>query len=479
MAIALPNRVTITYLLALGVIATLSLGTHFLVDTIVQKQEASAKVVNIAGRQRMLSQRIAGTALELSKAVGGAEQARLAGRMTEAVALMEASHQALVHGSVALGISGDMSVAVAAIYHNAPLNLDQQVRNYLTSARLFLGENQTTKADSPKLHDILEAADSPILQALDAAVLQYQGDSEESIRGLRWVLLIVLTLMLTTLAAEALLIFRPLFRRLAATNERLETVNRAYQEVLGFVAHELKNPVASMVTNARLLCDGYIGDITPQQRQKIERIAFNGQYLIGFIESYLDLAKIENAETSSTMVEIANIADEVILPAADILHGQIEGRSITLDVVIPDAPVRGRGNSELLRVVVVNLIGNAIKYGREHGRIRLSLAIDGSEAEVSIWNEGPGFPPEKRADLFQRFVRQNTTDLIRKKGTGLGLYTCWKIVQMHEGRIWADSELGAWAQFSFRIPVDPAGHEIPSRGAGLPIAPSSVPGASG
>ncbi len=238
--------------------------------------------------------------------------------------------------------------------------------------------------------------------------------------------------------------------------EQLETIHKAYQEVLGFVAHELKNPVASMVTNARLLCDGYVGEITPQQRQKIERIAYNGQYLIGFIESYLDLAKVENAETSPAMVEISSLADEVIRPAIELLHGQIEGRRMKLDIKVPDQPVVASGNAELLRVVLVNLVGNALKYGRELGRIRVDLAVEGGQGEVSVWNEGPGFPPQKRADLFQRFVRQNTPELIRRKGTGLGLYTCWKIIQLHEGRIWADSELGAWARFSFRIPVQPA-----------------------
>ncbi len=235
--------------------------------------------------------------------------------------------------------------------------------------------------------------------------------------------------------------------------EQLETVNRAYQEVLGFVAHELKNPVASMVTNARLLCDGYVGEITPQQRQKIERIAYNGQYLIGFIETYLDLAKVENAEAAPTMLDIPSLADEVIRPAIDLLHGQIEGRRMKLEVVVPEEPVSASGNSELLRVVLVNLLGNALKYGRELGRIRIALTVEGGQGEVSVWNEGPGFPPEKRSNLFQRFVRQNTPELIRRKGTGLGLYTCWKIVQLHEGRIWADSELGSWALFSFSIPV--------------------------
>ena len=244
--------------------------------------------------------------------------------------------------------------------------------------------------------------------------------------------------------------------------EQLETINKAYQEVLGFVAHELKNPVASMVTNARLLCDGYVGDITPQQRQKIERIAYNGQYLIGFIETYLDLAKVENAETAPTMLEIASLADEVVRPAIDLLHGQIEGRRMKLEIVVPEAPVPATGNAELLRVVLINLIGNAIKYGRELGHIRISLEVADGQGEIGVWNEGPGFPPEKRADLFQRFVRQNTPELIRRKGTGLGLYTCWKIVQLHEGRIWADSELGSWARFAFSIPVEAPCAESPS-----------------
>ena len=100
------------------------------------------------------------------------------------------------------------------------------------------------------------------------------------------------------------------------------------------------------------------------------------------------------------------------------------------------------------------------------GTLSTPASVADGAGEFSVWNEGPGFPPQKRADLFQRFVRQNTPDLIRRKGTGLGLYTCWKIVQLHEGRIWADSELGAWARFAFRIPVEPA--------AGDTLSPQSV-----
>ena len=450
-------RVTTSYLLALGIIASLLIGTHFLVDTIVGHQVATAKIVNIAGRQRMLSQRIAVTSLELALAADAVERDRLTRRMEAAVGQMEVSHRALSHGSETMGISDEMSDAVAAIYHADPFRLDRQVVDYLATARAFLALPPEKRAGSPELGAILRAADAPILQALDAAVLQYQSDSEEAIRHLRGLLAGILGLMLLTLGAEALFIFRPLFRRLGATMERLAAVNLAYREVLGFVAHELKNPVASMVTNARLLCDGYVGDISPQQRQKIERIAYHGQQLIRFVESYLDLEKIENAEANATPpADIPSLADEVVKPAVEMLQAQIEARRMVLELIVPEQPVAICGHAELLRVVVVNLIGNAVKYGRETGRLRILLETDGAKAEISVWNEGPGFPPEKRDQIFQRFVRQNTPELIRRKGTGLGLYTCWRIVHMHGGEIWAESELDAWARFAFRLPVTPA-----------------------
>ncbi len=236
--------------------------------------------------------------------------------------------------------------------------------------------------------------------------------------------------------------------------EELEALNKSYQEALRFVAHEIKNPVASMITNAQLLVEGYLGDITPTQKQKVERIAHNGRYLISFIDSYLDLARIEHAEQVPRHVDIDDLAAEVLEPAVELLRGQAEGRSIEVITDFPDHVVTARGNPELLRVVAINLIGNAIKYGNNSGIVRVTMKDLGDRAEVTVWNDGPGFPPEKSDDLFLQFSRQNTPELIRRKGTGLGLYTCWKIIQMHGGDVWAESEQGSWASFSFHIPMD-------------------------
>jgi len=233
--------------------------------------------------------------------------------------------------------------------------------------------------------------------------------------------------------------------------EQLEQANRAYMEVLGFVVHELKSPVAAMITNARLLLDGYLGDISQPQREKIDRIAQKGEYLIGLIKDYLDLAHVENAESTTPLGTLDDFAAEVIQPSLELVQEQIEASGMVLSCQFETSGALP-GDAALLRIVVVNLLGNAVKYGKPDGELRVRLYSATEGIEFAVWNEGPGFPPEKRGELFRRFSRLNTPELLRQKGTGIGLYTCWKIIQRHAGRIWAESEHGRWACFSFFLP---------------------------
>ncbi len=104
--------------------------------------------------------------------------------------------------------------------------------------------------------------------------------------------------------------------------------------------------------------------------------------------------------------------------------------------------------------ILVNLLGNAVKYGREGGIIRVKVERQPDRTTVSVWNEGPGFPPEERPRLFRKFSRLQTPELRAQKGTGVGLYTAWRIIHLHGGRMDATSQVGHWAEFSFDLPVD-------------------------
>ena len=281
--------------------------------------------------------------------------------------------------------------------------------------------------------------------------------------------------------------------------QQLEAVTRAYTEMLGFVAHELKSPVASMVMQARAIGDGYLGPVQPEQKAELERMIVKGNYLLGLVRDYLELARLEGGDMKLGPRAGVDFEAMVVQPALDVAapliaekkmrvtrgaaeaggfvaagagagSGASGGTGSAAGAAGTPAAVAGpvvECDPELLLVVMVNLLGNAAKYGREGGEIRVSAAVAGGALRVSVRNEGPGFPESQRGRLFRRFSRLQTPDLLKPKGTGVGLYTCWRIVNLHGGRIWADSQVGEWAEFMFAIPQPlPAAKE----GAAGPVA---------
>ncbi len=239
--------------------------------------------------------------------------------------------------------------------------------------------------------------------------------------------------------------------------EQLTEANRAYTEMLGFVSHELKNPVASMVMDAKLLAQGYLGDLTDKQKNKIERSIVKGEYLLALVREYLDLARIESGNLKPTFAEGVDLIEQVVDPAIDIIDPQREDKRMTLEKNLPDGPPTVACDVDLMKIVMVNLVGNAIKYGSEGGVVRITIRHTPRQFRVSVWNEGPGFSDREKHKLFRKFSRLDSPELRKQKGTGVGLYSCWQIVQLHGGHIRARSMEGQWAEFYFYIP-QPPGH---------------------
>jgi signal transduction histidine kinase len=241
--------------------------------------------------------------------------------------------------------------------------------------------------------------------------------------------------------------------------EQLEEANHAYTQMLGFVSHELQSPVASMVTDAQILAQGYLGDLTPEQRAKVESMARKGQYLLGLVREYLDLARVEGGELKLATRSRVDVMQEVIAEAVDLVRPQSDAHGMQLMVCMPSPalpPVCC--DPTLLRIVTANLLDNAVKYGNEGGdiRVKAEVLVDDRRSErlrITVWNSGPGFSQSQQDKLFRRFSRLDDPALKSRRGTGVGLYNSWRIVHLHGGRITADSKHGEWAEFSFEIPA--------------------------
>jgi len=213
--------VTISYVAALGVLAFLVVCTHFLTDAIIAEEGDTARIVNIAGRQRMLSQRAALLALELSRMTDAARLAPLEGKFANTLNEMEFAHHTLRNEAVDIGSRANKKRALTEVYRNGPEQLEARIKDFLTQGRSFLQVPAGQRAEAPELARMLEAAHQSLLMAFEKAVTNIQAESEHDIVHLRKNMGLMLGVVLATLVAEALFIFRPLFKRLKAAQAKL------------------------------------------------------------------------------------------------------------------------------------------------------------------------------------------------------------------------------------------------------------------
>ena len=210
------RRDKVVYALAVGFLALLALGSYLIVDSMVARQQHMATVLNVSGRQRMLSQRVALLSQQLISARTPDAKESLRAQLQESIDLMRRSHRDLVEGSLALGIDPPKRKELKDIYFAPPHDLGHRVPEYLDSAdQVVSAIQQGASAPAVKASaEVVVAASKPVLESLDVAVSQYATDSEAVFRQSQIRILFVTCAMLIALATEALFIFTPLIRRM-------------------------------------------------------------------------------------------------------------------------------------------------------------------------------------------------------------------------------------------------------------------------
>ncbi len=213
---------TISYITALSLLAILAIASYITLQKNNRSEETSAAIVNVSGRQRMLSQRIALKARMLTN--GGSEEAKEKSRqeLHEAINLMERSQSGLINGSQEMNLPGNPSLEIKRMLFSAPIFLDTRIQNYIYVARDFANlQLLNSRSDSYHLH-YLTSRSNDLLIAIDALVLQYQSESEDAVKLLHMIEVVILILTLSLLIAIAVFIFRPMVRRLKHEASQLQ-----------------------------------------------------------------------------------------------------------------------------------------------------------------------------------------------------------------------------------------------------------------
>lgn len=199
------NSLTIGYIFALSMIAVLSMSTHVILDKVITVQSSAATVINISGRQRMLSQRIGMLSCHYSINPNSYNKESL----SAAIALMEKSHLALTKGDKSLNLPSKILPSVNEIYYGKKYNLDHEVKEYITLSKQFLSQPQNKNV----LIQIMDKSHDSLLIGLDKVVKEYEAQSIEQVHMISLTQRIVLIIIIATLLAEALFIFRPIIQK--------------------------------------------------------------------------------------------------------------------------------------------------------------------------------------------------------------------------------------------------------------------------
>ena len=225
--------------------------------------------------------------------------------------------------------------------------------------------------------------------------------------------------------------------------------------IINFVSHEIKNPLSAVIMFTRLFKEGAYGEVSDDQQETLDRILANAARIDHMTSDFLTLSSLESGDRFLQMEDL-DFYDNIILPAITSLEKNLLFSPKQTKILKDrgDCGVRIRADRRLMTVVYDNLLFNAIKYGRQGGEITLGCREEPDQFVLNVYNEGQGVREEDLEFIFERFVRLKDPNMPSKRGTGLGLYNVRRIIEMHGGRIWPESEYGRYFNVLFTLPRD-------------------------
>jgi signal transduction histidine kinase len=239
-------------------------------------------------------------------------------------------------------------------------------------------------------------------------------------------------------------------RELAKTVEDLEVASQHKSQFVANMSHELRTPLAAILGYAELMQEGFYEPQGPKSLNALTRIRSNGKHLLGLINTVLDVAKIESGQFTLNMAEYA--IESVVETVRSATESLAQNKKLSLKTEVDKSLPFGLGDEQRLTQVLLNLVGNAIKF-TDAGEVRVTAKAVDDQFIVSIADTGPGIPPEHQTRIFEQFHQVDSSNTKAKGGTGLGLAIAKQIIEMHGGRIWVESTLGKGSTFQMELPT--------------------------
>jgi signal transduction histidine kinase len=268
--------------------------------------------------------------------------------------------------------------------------------------------------------------------------------------------------LLRTFAAQSVLAIQNarLFHEIEEKGRELAEASQHKSQFLANMSHELRTPLNAILGYTELILDSVYGDMPEKARTVLDRVQRNGRHLLGLINDVLDLSKIEAGQLTLSLGDYS--LKTVIQNVFSAVEPLANEKKVKLSIDVGSELALGHGDERRLTQVLLNLVGNAIKF-TDIGEVSIKGSLANGSFTVAINDTGPGISGPDQAKLFQEFQQADNSITRKKGGTGLGLAISKRIIEMHGGKIWVESVVGQGSTFSFMLPRRTATADAPAR----------------
>ena len=471
------QRLKIVYGFALAFIAVTILSSSFVMQYAIRRNGGDSRVINLSGRQRMLSQRLTKCVLALEMETSdAARQARWA-EIDKSFGDWKAAHKGLQVGDEKLGLPArENSPAIRELF--------AKIEPYHAAMVAALGQLQAEAKQSGasveatrRTAQVMLKNEADFLKLMDQITFEFDREAKQRITSMQTLERAILIVGLLVLLMEFLLVFRPSISQLAtmmvslkersealdAANQRLQAsldeslrltelakaASQAKSDFLANMSHEIRTPMNAILGFSHLALQT---QLTPRQADYMNKIQSSAHTLLNLLNSTLDLSKIEAGRLELERIPFR--LDHVLEAVANNVSLKAEEKGLELVFrPVPGMPMELLGDPLRLGQVLLNLTSNAVKF-TERGEVVVSIEpeeVTDTEAKLrfTVTDTGMGMTPEQSARLFQAFTQADSSITRKHGGTGLGLVISQRLVQLMGGRIEVRSEPGKGTTFFF------------------------------